>query len=114
MFNSLPELIFQLLFAIICSVIYDVLKKAFQNRPKNTSAPSEKYDNEYVKKVKFEFYISFFIGIVLASLPNTSISFINIAKGMFMYFSFFISLMGFMCMVDVHNNSSKNSSDKDH
>ncbi len=111
MFNSLPEFIFQLLFAIICSVIYDALKKTFQNRPKYDSLQSEKYGNEYVKKVKYEFYISFFIGIVLASLPNTSITFINIAKGVFMYFSFFISLMGFMCMIDVYNHTSNDGSD---
>lgn len=112
MFNSLPEFIFQLLFAIICSVIYDLLKKAFQNRPK-TSMQSEKYNASYVKSVKYEFYISFFIGILLASLPNTRFSFINIAKGVFMYFSFLIALMGFMCMIDVYNHMSENSSDKE-
>lgn len=111
MFNSLPEFIFQLVFAIICSIVYDVLKKAFQNRPKNSDYSTESYGDEYVKKVKYEFYISLFIGVVLASLPNTSISFINIAKGVFMYFSFFVSLMGFMCMIDVYNHTSKDGSD---
>ena len=89
-----------LVISIIAAFFYDVLKQAYQSRDKSTSKSST-YSSKYVSSVKREFYISFFIGICFSCIPSLGIQFFDILFTILKFFSFFISLMGFMCLVDV-------------
>jgi len=90
-----------IVFGIVSAYIYDKLKEAYENTEKETT--TEEYDENYIISVKKEFYISFILGIVFNLIPNVKYDFFNILFNTLTYFSFFISLMGFMCLVDVVN-----------
>lgn len=87
--------------SIFAAFIYDLIKKAYMNRKPDTSIDPKIGTKEYVSSVKREFYVSFFLGILFISIPYTKYEFFNLALDIFGYFSFFVSLMGFMCLVDV-------------
>lgn len=78
-----------------------------------TSCPGteiSKYSPKYILSVKKEFYIGFFTGIAFTSIPDTQYTFLNLGFDVLSYFSFFIALMGFMCLVDVVNHMSDKTS----
>ena len=89
--------------SIFAAFIYDLIKKAYLNRKPDTSVNPKVGTKEYVASVKKEFYISFFLGILFISIPDTKYEFCNLALDIIGYFSFFVSLMGFMCLVEVTN-----------
>ncbi len=101
--------LFTIITGIISAAIYDYLKKHLALKQENES--TMKYSKEYVHKVKIEFYVSFFIGIALTFFHPTGI-FLPFVISTLSYMSFFISLMGFMCLVDVVNHFLNGDSNK--
>lgn len=92
--------VISLLIGICASGIYDVIKHLY-HRCKNSSDVCEPYSKEYISCVKIEFYTGFFLGIILTLIPDTRYNVVNTLIDVISYFSFFIALMGFMCLVDV-------------
>lgn len=101
--------LFTIITGIISTAIYDYLKKHLALKQENES--TMKYSKEYVHKVKIEFYVSFFIGIALTFFHPT-VKFLPFVISTLSYMSFFISLMGFMCLVDVVNHFLNGDSNK--
>lgn len=98
--------IISIILSIIAAFIYDAVKKAYINRKAFPQSEIIKYSPQYILSVKREFYIGFFLGIAFISIPDMQYSFFNVMLDVFAYFSFFIALMGFMCLVDVVNYMS--------
>lgn len=92
--------------SIIAAFVYDLIKKAYINQKSTLGTEPVKYSKKYILSIKREFYIGFFLGITFMSIPNTQYSFFNLAFDIFAYFSFFVALMGFMCLVDVVKSMS--------
>lgn len=99
---------FSILISLISAYLYDLIKE--QIKKHNTSKPTIKYSEKYISDVKLEFYISFAIGIFLTAIRPIKHSFLNHVVTVISYMSFFISLMGFMCLVDVVNYFFNNNS----
>lgn len=95
--------IISIIISIVASFIYDGIKKGYSSRKQENSVP-EIYSKEYVLSVKKEFYWGFFLGIIFISIPDTNYEFFNLLFNILAYFSFFVALMGFMCLVDVINH----------
>lgn len=93
--------IISIVLSIIAAVIYDSVKKEYFNQKSLSQTEKSQYSPRYILSVKREFYIGFFLGIAFISVPTTSYLFLNLAIDIIAYFSFFVSLMGFMCLVDV-------------
>lgn len=109
----MKDTIVAIILSLVASFLYDLIKKALQQKPESTTSDS-KFSKNYFRKVKKEFYISFTIGIVLSLLPITGHSFIDIGIQVLSLFMFFISLMAFMCLVELidyftNNDSADNS-----
>lgn len=104
--------ILSIILSIIAALLYDLIKKAYINRKQDTSVEHKMYSPTYILSVKKEFYIGFFLGIVLMSFPDTDTLFLNMMFDIVAYFFFFIALMGFMCLTDVVNHMSEKSTDK--
>lgn len=100
----MPDSIISIGLSIIAAFLYDILKNAYLNKKNNFTSVREKYSKAYVRSVKIEFYVGFFLGILFISIPNTKWDFLNILLSSLSYFLFFIALMGFMCLVDVVNH----------
>ena len=98
--------------SIIAAILYDALKKAYANSDNASNTSGKKHSQKDVLPIKKEFYIGFFLGICLCSIPNTKFQFINIAIDVFMYLSFFVALMGFMCLVELVDDFSNNGTNK--
>jgi hypothetical protein len=106
---TMSSTLFTIITGIISAAIYDYLKKHLALKQENES--TMKYSKEYVHKVKIEFYVSFFIGIALTFFHPTG-KFLPFVISTLSYMSFFISLMGFMCLVDVVNHFLNGDSNK--
>lgn len=96
--------------SIIAAFIYDAVKKAYTEQKSYSDTETSEHSPKYILSVKREFYIGFFAGIAFTSIPNTQYSFLNLGFDILSYFSFFIALMGFMCLVDVVNHMSDKAS----
>lgn len=105
----MKDTIIAIIVSIIASFIYDSIKKFFHSTPESDSY--KKYSKEYFKSVKKEFYISFPLGIVFSIFPRTSSEFINIGIRITSFFMFFISLMAFMCLVEMVNHFTDNNTE---
>lgn len=92
--------------SIIAAFLYDSIKKAYLNQKSTSQTEHTEYSPKYIHSVKQEFYIGFFLGIAFISIPNSKYSFINLIVDILAYFSFFVALMGFMCLVDVVKSMS--------
>lgn len=92
--------------SIIAAFIYDSVKKAYLNQKSYTKTDASEYSPKYILSVKREFYIGFFVGIAFISIPDTKYLFFDLVFDIFAYFSFFIALMGFMCLTDVVKHMS--------
>ena len=108
----MKDTIFAIMLSLIASFLYDLIKKTLHQKPKPTTSYS-KFSKDYFRKVKKEFYISFAIGIVLSLLPNAGYSFIDIGIQVLSLFMFFISLMAFMCLVELIDYFTNNDSTDD-
>ena len=97
------DVIISIAISIIAAILYDVFKNAYLNREVDHETQIKRYSKKYVSSVKKEFYISFFLGITFTIIPNTKFETLNLLIDILSYFSFFISLMGFMCLVEVVN-----------
>ena len=106
----MTNIIISLVVSIVAAFLYDIIKKMYFSRETDTKLDSETYSKKYIHSIKHEFYIGFFLGIIFMTAPDTEYSFINITFDIFAYFSFFVALMGFMCLVDVVNSMSNKSS----
>ena len=106
----MANIIISLVVSIVAAFLYDIIKKIYFSREADSKLDSETYSKKYILSVKREFYIGFFLGIIFITIPDAKYSFINIAFDIFAYFSFFVALMGFMCLVDVINSMSNKSS----
>lgn len=100
------DTIASIIVSVIAAFLYDVFKKMYFNRKKSSkptteSADHPQYTKDYVKLVKKEFYYGFFIGIILSSIPDGGEEFADLFINFCTYFSFFLALMGFMCLVEV-------------
>ena len=108
----MTNIIISLVVSIVAAFLYDIIKKMYFSRETDTKLDSETYSKKYIHSIKHEFYIGFFLGIIFMTVPDTKYSFINITFDIFAYFSFFVALMGFMCLADiVKHMSDKAASD---
>lgn len=101
-----------IIISLIASFIYDAIKN-FLHRKKQPLTHINRYSKKYFSEVKNEFYISLPIGITLAILPDTPYGFINVAMRTTSFFCFFLTLMAFMCLVDMIEYFTNDSSDDD-
>lgn len=102
--------IISIVLSIIAAFLYDVVKKAYTEQKSCPGTEISKYSPKYILSVKKEFYIGFFTGIAFTSIPDTQYTFLDLGFDVLSYFSFFIALMGFMCLVDVVNHMSDKTS----
>lgn len=102
--------IISIVLSIIATFLYDVVKKAYTEQKSCPGTEISKYSPKYILSVKKEFYIGFFTGIAFTSIPDTQYTFLDLGFDVLSYFSFFIALMGFMCLVDVVNHMSDKTS----
>lgn len=93
------ETIKSLIISIAASAIFAFLQNLYQHR----KTYKAKYSHEYVKSVKIEFYLGFISSICLLLVPVSDSLFINSLINVLTFFSMFLTLMGFMCLVDVVN-----------
>ena len=105
--------IISIILSIIAAFIYDAIKKAYSNQKAILQTEISEYSPKYILSVKREFYIAFFLGIAFMSIPDTQNSFFDLGFNILAYFSFFIALMGFMCLVDVVKHMSDKASNND-
>lgn len=105
------DILFAIISGLITSFIYDAIKKFLKHKP--TKNDSQKYTEKYFRDIKFEFYISFPLGIFFAlfsskcTTDSTYIGSLTLS-----FFMFFISLMAFICLTEVVNNLSDNNSNE--
>lgn len=109
------ETVKSLIISIVASAIFAFLQNLYQNR----KTYKTKYSHEYVKSVKIEFYLGFVSSICLLLVPTSDSQFINSLINVLTFFSMFLALMGFMCLVDVVNfltdkTPNNTSSNDDH
>lgn len=95
------EIIKSLIISVVASAIFALLQKTYQNRKRTTY--KTKYSPEYVKSIKIEFYFGFISSICLLLIPTSNHQFLNTLINVLTFFSMFLALMGFMCLVDVVN-----------
>ena len=100
------DAIVSIIVSVIAAFLYDVFKKMYFDRKKSLKPTTEyadhpQYTKDYVKLVKKEFYYGFFIEIIFSFIPDCENQFSNIFINACTCFSFFVALMGFMCLVEV-------------
>ena len=104
------ETVTAIVLSLFASFIYDSIKTAIKRKP--TSQDSHEYTQKYFHDVKLEFYISFPLGILFALSsvwhPEEKQLLFTLA-----FFMFFISLMAFMCLVEIVNNLTNQHSNDD-
>ena len=104
--------IISIILSIIAAYIYDLIKKISASKKDNTHTGYIKCSKSYIRSVKTEFYLGFFLGITFMAVPDTRHLFFDLSLDILGYFSFFIALMGFMCLADiVKHMSDKAASD---
>lgn len=106
----MKDTIIAIIISLVASFVYDSLKTLLKRKP--TSADSHEYSRKYFRDVKLEFYVSFSLGVLLAF---TSVQFpesMKICAQALSFFMFFISLMAFMCLVEMVNNLTNHHPDE--
>lgn len=106
----MSEIIISIVIGIVSAVVYDVIKKALENKYYATEAVNKKYTSSYINKVRKQFYICFFGGLTLLLIPITD-QFLGIFKNILTSYLLFFALSAFMCAMDVIDHMSKNRSD---
>lgn len=83
--------------SIAATAIFEFLRWVLSKTDK--TAPKEKGE-QYIRKVKKEFYVSVIVTIILILLPYSKYEFIRIAKKVLSVLSIMFSVMAFMCLDD--------------
>lgn len=106
----MKETVSAIVLSLLASFIYDFIKTTLKHKP--TLKDSHEYTQKYFHDVKLEFFVSFPLGILLILLsvwyPASKQLLFTFA-----FFLFFISLMAFMCLVEIVNNLTNHHSDND-
>ena len=105
------DTIIALLFSLLASFLYDSIKTFFLHKP--TIKDSHEYSRKYLRDVKLEFFISFPTGILCLFLPTVMSDAPVTYLQALAFFMFFVSLMAFICLVEMVNNLTKDNSDND-
>lgn len=104
----MKETIIAIALSLLASFIYDTIKTFFRHKP--TIDDSREYSKKYLRDVKLEFFISFPLGILFAFLPievsDSTAFYIKVLS----FFMFFVSLMAFVCLVEMINNLTDDDS----
>lgn len=111
----MKDTIIAIVISIIASFIYDKIKSIYSNysKTKNSFSKPQRCSPKYLKSVKKEFFVAFSFGILFSVIPQTKYEFVNIAIDISTFFSFFVTLMAFMCMEEIVNSFSDKNPDKD-
>ena len=106
----MKDTIIAIIISIIASFLYYAIKNLLHRR-KEPSTHANKFSKKYFSSVKKEFYISLPIGIAFSTLPDTASEFINVGMRTTSFISFFISLMAFMCLVEMIEHFANDDTD---
>lgn len=106
----MSEIVISIVMSLVSAVIYDVIKKSLENKYYGTEDINKKNTSSYINKIKKQFYICFFGGLILLLIPATD-QFLRIFKTIITSYLLFFALSAFMCAMDVIDHMSKNRAD---
>ena len=107
------ENILSLVISLLASLLFELLKVFFiKIRSKNAISNSSDGSRYSLRSIRAEFYISFVLGISFSLVKDSRSALFNKFIHFATYFSFFIALMGFMCLDEKFKNISENVRDQ--
>lgn len=106
------EIIISIVLSLISSFCYDAIRSIIQERKQYKSDNTIPYSAKYIRAIKKEFYICLPLGITFLYFSNVSNQWLRTFNLIMSAGCFFLTLMAFMCSIEVINNlSNKDTND---